>query len=510
MWMDENELPDRISFLTFNAGLLEYRICGVKLYQNPPYTSHRLLQIPSALRGINADIIALQEVFDEKHSDYIIESLQPVYPYFARESRRSSKNQSLRIWKPISVIHNQLALHNGLLVLSKYPILSARFTCFSDVTLIEEWFVSKGMLEVTIELPGMNNSPITLFNIHMASGAVNPESKTIETLRNKEIEQLLGACDHAIRRGEVPVIIGDLNAAPNCCGSNYNYFTDRGWRDCFECFRVENKYSTSASSNISSHINIRSRQNGLDYKGKQRYIDMEDLYDDLSSHSKENFTHREEQTEEEEHLTPSSNDSFSTRIDIDTTPMINMNVSTSNINKGNDDVAVVNKLVSSFAVAKAAVEAAKKGFSSCSPESTNIEVVSTTKSSNCSNNMTELQDDYPIKQYFAGSKEYNNSKLFSPDYTWDPNNPLNVIGPHSNCRGLRCDHIFLPPTHLSKKLAQYEPHKSSVILREPRVLVDGWCFGCVGSTVLVTLSDHYGVYVELKRKLDDNCRNSQY
>ncbi|KAJ1613086.1 sphingomyelinase C precursor [Cryptosporidium canis] len=508
--MYENELPDKISFLTFNAGLLEYRVCGVKLYQNPPYTSHRLLQIPSALRGINADIIALQEVFDEKHSDYIVESLQPIYPYFARESRRPNRTKSpLKIWQPISFIHNQLALHNGLLVLSKYPILSARFTCFSDVTLIEEWFVSKGMLEVTIELPGMKNSPITLFNIHMASGAVNPESETIETLRNKEIEQLLGACDNAIRRGEIPVIIGDLNAAPNCCGSNYNYFIDRGWRDCFEIFRNENKDSTSASSNISSQINMRHGQNDLDYKGKHKYFDMDDLYDDLSSYSKENFTHSEDQVEEE-HLTPSSNDSFSTKIDIDTTPMINMNIGAPNINKGNDDVAVVNKLVSSFAAAKAAVEAAKRGFSSCSPEPTNIEVVSTTKSSNCSNNVNEFQDDYPIKQYFVGNKECNSDKLLSPDYTWDPNNPLNVIGPHSNCHGQRCDHIFLPPAHLSKNLAQYEPHKSSIILREPRVMVDGWCFGCVGSTVLVTLSDHYGVYVELKRSLDSHCRNSQY
>ncbi|KAK6588069.1 sphingomyelinase C precursor [Cryptosporidium xiaoi] len=500
MWVEEDGLPDQISFLTFNAGLLEYRLCGVKLYQNPPYTAHRLLQIPSALRGINADIIALQEVFDEKHSDYIIESLQPLYPYFARESKQeNSRQKGLKRWQPISLIRNQLALHNGLLVLSKYPILAAKFTCFSDVTLIEEWFIGKGMLEVSIEIPGMESSPLTLFNIHMASGAVNPESETVESLRNKEIEQLLSACDYAIRRGEIPIIIGDLNAAPNCCGSNYQYFIDRGWRDCFEYIKSEFRDSTSASSKINSQNNLRSVESEL---RERTYIDMDDLYDDESCFSKDSATHREEQREEYEHRSNSSLESYSTRIEVDTTPMINIkNLSMKGLNKGNDDVAVVNKLVSSFAVARAAVEAAKKGFTSCSPESTVIEVVPTSKAFTNQNKLTEFQDEYSIKPYLPGNIEYCSGSCFSCDFTWDPNNPLNVIGPHSGCHGQRCDHIFLPPAHLSKKLAFFEPKKSSIILREPRVLVDGWCFGCVGSAVLVTLSDHYGVYVELKKKL---------
>lgn len=53
---------------------------------------------------------------------------------------------------------------------------------------------------------------VALFNIHLASGAVNPESRYVEDVRAAEIRQLLRACDAAADRGLVPLVIGDLNA----------------------------------------------------------------------------------------------------------------------------------------------------------------------------------------------------------------------------------------------------------------------------------------------------------
>lgn len=74
---------------------------------------------------------------------------------------------------------------------------------------------------------------VTFLNIHLASGAVDPESQAVEDLRNEEIEQVLSVSRAAAARGEVPVIIGDLNAAPNLCPSNYRMFLEKGWRDSF-------------------------------------------------------------------------------------------------------------------------------------------------------------------------------------------------------------------------------------------------------------------------------------
>lgn len=53
---------------------------------------------------------------------------------------------------------------------------------------------------------------VAIFNIHLASGAVDPESRYVEDVRAAEIRQLLKACDAAADKGLVPIIIGDLNA----------------------------------------------------------------------------------------------------------------------------------------------------------------------------------------------------------------------------------------------------------------------------------------------------------
>lgn len=37
-----------------------------------------------------------------------------------------------------------------------------------------------------------------------------------------------------------------------------------------------------------------------------------------------------------------------------------------------------------------------------------------------------------------------NDSFLNNEITWDPLNPLNIIGPHSSCIGLRCDYIFFP------------------------------------------------------------------
>lgn len=40
------ERLDELSLLSFNAGLLEYKLCGLRVYQNPPFTQRRLHHIP--------------------------------------------------------------------------------------------------------------------------------------------------------------------------------------------------------------------------------------------------------------------------------------------------------------------------------------------------------------------------------------------------------------------------------------------------------------------------------
>lgn len=42
---------DELSLLSFNAGLLEYKLCGIRVYQNPPFTQRRLHHIPCKVKA---------------------------------------------------------------------------------------------------------------------------------------------------------------------------------------------------------------------------------------------------------------------------------------------------------------------------------------------------------------------------------------------------------------------------------------------------------------------------
>lgn len=74
-----------------------------------------------------------------------------------------------------------------------------------------------------------------------------------------------------------------------------------------------------------------------------------------------------------------------------------------------------------------------------------------------------------------------------PRITWDPNNSLNVRGPHRECPPQRCDHVFL---HASSRRA-YRIIESKVVLNEECVALPNrkW----------VTVSDHYGLLTKLQR-----------
>lgn len=71
--------------------------------------------------------------------------------------------------------------------------------------------------------------------------------------------------------------------------------------------------------------------------------------------------------------------------------------------------------------------------------------------------------------------------------TWDPLNALNSHGPHRGCPPQRIDHAFVRACDLDRALI--EPISSLICLQDPVVAVHG--------RQNVTISDHYGIVVEL-------------
>eukprot|EP01056_Protomagalhaensia_sp_Gyna25_P005048 Protomagalhaensia_sp_Gyna_25__5047@NODE_566_length_3110_cov_7_143601_g440_i0_p1_GENE_NODE_566_length_3110_cov_7_143601_g440_i0NODE_566_length_3110_cov_7_143601_g440_i0_p1_ORF_typecomplete_len421_score56_18Exo_endo_phos/PF03372_23/5_6e25SEEK1/PF15357_6/0_24_NODE_566_length_3110_cov_7_143601_g440_i011263 len=380
---------DAITLLTFNAGLMQYRFLGLTLLRNPPFTYRRLGHMPIALRAANADIVALQEVFEDWHADYLMESLRLIYPFAARRASGGI-----------------LALHNGLLTFSKFPIVRTDFYKFKNITWSESLLGSKGVLETVINVPSVGL--VCVLNAHMVSGGLDPESAHLDGLRAEETRELLEYAALATARGEAPVLLGDFNAAPTVCPASYNMLVEEEWEDGFVLGAPR-----SQSGLVTSGDSMQKESGSLLYvappdcvpaRGKSRYSAL-----------------------------------------------------------------------------------ARDECSTCDSSDGGI--------------ATERL------------------------WTWDPGNALNLLGLHANCHGLRCDHVFLPPQPIRGGLGDFAVTQAQILFHQPRVLIHAkWWTTCLLAPIarcfaksssdpltaplLVTLSDHYAVKVELVRRSVVSAENT--
>jgi endonuclease/exonuclease/phosphatase family metal-dependent hydrolase len=197
-----------IRILSLNAGLLR-RFAG--LLEPAPAVMARLVALPEALREHDADLIALQEVYDGKHQAFLIRALRASYPFAV-----------------ISPARHWIGLGDGLLFLSRCA-LDVSFCPFSAGPVEERWLARKGVLGVTLRAP----ERLRVLNVHTSAGGLfrHPESARMDALRERQILQLLGV---AAERRDVPVaIVGDLNAGPGVSDANYRLFERHGYTDVY-------------------------------------------------------------------------------------------------------------------------------------------------------------------------------------------------------------------------------------------------------------------------------------
>ncbi len=196
-----------ISIVTFNVGILR-RFGG--LLQPTPHLNERLQAMPAVLRDSGADIVALQEIYDEAHRRTVREAVQPTLPFSASDPTPR--------WPRLS---------SGLLTLARQP-LSSCFQRFTVGPREETWLTARGMLLTTISLTG--GGALTLVNVHTTAGGLfsHPESARQDALRARQLEALFAL---AANTAGVPVIAGDLNSGPGVSDANYRAFEVAGWVD---------------------------------------------------------------------------------------------------------------------------------------------------------------------------------------------------------------------------------------------------------------------------------------
>lgn len=221
---DELVARGELKLLTFNAGLLDLRIHTRDVLKPTDYLAERLARLPAALIGSQAHIIALQEVYDTQHIDYLIRELNDEYPYV--------------FLKHISAIK----LNNGLLLFSKFPLINARGEAFENNMPWDEWLVAdRGLQSAEIEFHGKR---IGIVNLHATSGGTSYdyEDPYVQSIRQDQIQQAINAAGAA--GTDLQILLGDFNTGPNSAKSNYDFMIDNRFLDAQLSFDPQaNDYS---------------------------------------------------------------------------------------------------------------------------------------------------------------------------------------------------------------------------------------------------------------------------
>ena len=208
--------------LSYNCGLLRVRFPPFKvtLFTNPPFVDERFSYLSEKLLESNADILALQEIYEGGHAAHLVDRLQYLYPYYHRDT-----------------CSNKWQLHNGLMFFSKYPIKKGHLIKHNRSALLEKCFGSKCMQSVEVCSPIGN---ILFLNLHFTAGGYShPDSEKINEIRESEVlEAIKAGEDFATREkesaGEINpkvVILGDLNCGPDASPMNYDLLKSNGYID---------------------------------------------------------------------------------------------------------------------------------------------------------------------------------------------------------------------------------------------------------------------------------------
>lgn len=206
--------------LTLNVGLLDYNCCGVTCFSNPPYSTQRFPYLAPDVAKLNPDVVAFQECYSDQHADQLYEQLKHILPHRARLNSHK--------W-------GILNLHNGMMILSKYPVQSTKLISHKYVACVEDWFGDKSTLVAVLDVP--NYGLMHVINVHPTAGGADPESPKADANREVTLREILDYFNHATQTlGDGAVIIGDLNCGPDVSPQNFAFIANSGagFRDTFE------------------------------------------------------------------------------------------------------------------------------------------------------------------------------------------------------------------------------------------------------------------------------------
>ena len=183
-----------LRILTFNTGLSEIRLFGAALYEDVPHVIARTAHIAPALRGVDADIVLLQELVPQRVKVRLAAELRDLYSHSA------------------GIAEDSRFYGTGLLTLSRHPMADASCTSFAQQTLEEGLFGPRGMLACKVDTPDLGR--VRVVNLHATAGGAyrRKRRRGAPDRRSAQIAQAIEAAGAAFE-GTV-VLAGDFNCDP--------------------------------------------------------------------------------------------------------------------------------------------------------------------------------------------------------------------------------------------------------------------------------------------------------
>jgi endonuclease/exonuclease/phosphatase family metal-dependent hydrolase len=207
-------MDNALSIFTFNTGLVRIEMFGKKLIEPMPHVNERAEMLPQAISSQRADVVALQEIYDTRDQENVIQSLQGTYPFVVT-----------------SGIHRAVGMNDGLMILSRFPITECGFQAYRKNLLDDHLFTLKGVLWVNIDTP--ENGRIRLTNTHTVAGGLfrHPENPSMDAVRAEQFTQLHGLIQHG--NADHRIAVGDFNAGPEASPGNYEWLLSKGYADTY-------------------------------------------------------------------------------------------------------------------------------------------------------------------------------------------------------------------------------------------------------------------------------------
>ena len=173
--------------IIFMPGNFTYYFGGIRPWPE------RIEELTDKLISLDADVLALQEVFDELGAKALVDRLKDHYTYFYYDIGPHYFGLDLE----------KNGINSGLFLASKYPVANSKFTRYNVPNMQEAVF--KGFFEIDILSQGKTIG-------HIVTTHLQPfDDEASQQVRREEIQAIVSALEATADRSIPNLLVGDIN-----------------------------------------------------------------------------------------------------------------------------------------------------------------------------------------------------------------------------------------------------------------------------------------------------------